>query len=298
MELHHLRCFVAVAEELHFGRAAQRLHMTQPPLSRQIQLLEHSLGAELFARSSRSVRLTAAGAAFLPDARRLLRLSEAAAQHARRIAGGQAGRLRIGFTAASAYHFLPDLITALRARLPDVDLVLQEMVSGAQVEALLSGQIDAGLLRPPVAQAELAAMQVDVEPLLAALPARHPLARRTSLELADLEGQDFVMYAPGESRYFHDLLVMLFTAANVRPRFVQQLGQIHSMLALVRAGLGVALVPAAAAALRYHDVRLRPILLRQPAPVELFLVWPRAQGGPLLAALIELARQRAKINLI
>lgn len=297
MELHQLRCFVAVAEELHFGRAAQRLNMTQPPLSRQIQLLEHALGAALFARSSRSVRLSAAGAAFLPDARRLLRLADTAAQHARRIAGGQAGRLRIGFTAASAYRFLPDLITALRARLPEVDLVLQEMVSGAQTEALAAGQIDAGLLRPPVAQAGFATMRVDAEPLLAAVPARHALARQSALHLSDLEGQDFVMYAPDESRYFHDLLVMLFTAANVRPRFVQQLGQIHSMLAMVRAGLGVALVPAAAAALRYHDVRLRPIVLTRAAPVELFLAWrPGAVSGPL-ATLIELARARAEIDL-
>ena len=118
MELHQLRCFVAVAEELHFGRAAARLNITQPPLSRQIQLLEHSLGAALFARSSRSVHLTAAGIAFLPDARRLLRFSESASQHVRRIASGQAGRLRIGFTAASAYRFLPELITAVRADLP------------------------------------------------------------------------------------------------------------------------------------------------------------------------------------
>jgi len=296
MELHQLRCFVAVAEELHFGRAAARLNITQPPLSRQIQLLEHSLGAELFARSSRSVRLTAAGIAFLPDARRLLRLSDSASQHVRRIASGLAGRLRIGFTAASAYRFLPDLITALRGALPGVDLLLQEMVSGAQVDALLSGQLDAGLLRPPVAQPELAAIKIDAEPLLAALPARHRLARQSSITLADLDGQDFVMYAPDESRYFHDLLVMLFTAANVRPRFVQQLGQIHSMLALVRAGLGVALVPAAAAALRYHDVRLRPLVLQHPAPVELFLVWQHTADNPLLARLITLARQPAMID--
>ena len=298
MELHHLRCFVAVAEELHFGRAALRLHMTQPPLSRQIQLLEHSLGADLFIRSSRSVVLSAAGAALLPDARRLLRLAESAAEHARRIAAGQAGRLRIGFTAASAYRFLPDLITALRAQLPDVDLVLQEMVSGAQLEALQAGQIDAGLLRPPVASPELSSLLVDHEKLLAAVPARHRLARRDVLRLDDLEGQDFVMYAPGDSRYFHDLLVTLFTSANVRPRFVQQLGQIHSMLALVQAGLGVALVPASAAALRYRDVRLRPIILPHPASAELLLVWAQPQRNPLLAALIGLARTRTAIDTI
>ncbi len=296
MELHQLRCFVAVAEELHFGRAAARLNITQPPLSRQIQLLEHSLGAALFARSSRSVHLTAAGIAFLPDARRLLRISESASQHVRRIASGQAGRLRIGFTAASAYRFLPELITAVRADLPDIDLVLQEMVSGAQVEALISGQLDAGLLRPPVAQPDLAAIKIDAEPLLAAMPARHRLARQSSITLADLDGQDFVMYEPGESRYFHDLLVMLFTAANVRPRFVQQLGQIHSMLALVRAGLGMALVPAAAAALRYHDVRLRPLVLQRPTPVELFLVWRHNADNPLLERLITRTRRHTRID--
>ncbi len=296
MELHQLRCFVAAAEELHFGRAARRLNMTQPPLSRQIQLLEHDLNVALFNRNSRNVRLTQAGEAFLIDARRLLSLSTAAAQHARRIAGGQTGRLRIGFTAASAYRFLPLLITALRSRLPDVELVLEEMVSGEQFEALASGQIDAGLLRPPVTQPGVTALLVDAEPLLAALPERHVLAGRTRVSLADLDDQDFVMYAPDGSRYFHDMLVMLFTAANVRPRFVQQLGQIHSMLSLVRAGLGVALVPAAAAVMRYHDVRFRPIVLDQPTPVELLLVWNGAGDNPLLPDLVRTARHCAGID--
>jgi DNA-binding transcriptional LysR family regulator len=296
MELHQLRCFVAVAEELHFGRAATRLNMTQPPLSRQIQLLEHALRVSLFTRNSRNVHLTPAGQVFLADARKLLRLSEAATQHARRIAAGQAGRLRIGFTAASAYRFLPTLITALRARLPGVDLILEEMVSGEQFEAFASGQIDAGLLRPPITQPGVASLQVDAEPLLVALPGRHPLARQTRLSLDDLDGQDFVMYDAHGSKYFHDLLVMLFTAANVQPHIVQQLGQIHSMLSLVRAGLGVALVPAAAAALRYHDVRFRPLDLARPTSVELFLAWRTVGENPLLSDLIEVARGCASIN--
>ncbi len=293
LELGQLRCFVAVAEELHFGRAARRLNMTQPPLSRQIQLLEHILGAVLFIRTNRSVQLSPAGQAFLPDARRLLRLADSAALHARRIASGRAGRLRIGFTAAAAYRFLPNLIISLRSRLPEVDLTLSEMVSSEQLDALASGQIDAGLFRPPVSQPELAALRVDKEPLVAALPARHPLARHGTLTLADLDGQDFVMYEPGGSRYFHDLLVTLFTQSHVRPRFVQQIGQIHTMLALVRAGLGVALVPAAASVLRYHDVRLRPIALPSAAPVELLMVWRRDRHDPLLDALIALAREHA-----
>jgi DNA-binding transcriptional LysR family regulator len=296
MELNQLRCFVTVAEELHFGRAAQRLNMTQPPLSRQIQLLEHALNVSLFTRNSRNVRLTPAGHAFLADARQLLRLSESATQHVRRIASGRAGRLRIGFTAASAYRFLPALLTSLRARLPDAELILEEMVSGEQIEALSSGQLDAGLLRPPVAQPGISAIQVDSEPLLVALPGRHQLARQTRLTLHDLDGQDFVMYAAGGSKYFHDLLVMLFTAANVQPRVVQQLGQIHSMLSMVRAGLGVALVPAAAAALRYHDVRFRPLALASPSPIELFLVWPTNGDNPLLRDLVDVARRCTTID--
>ena len=201
--------------------------------------------------------------------------------------------MRIGFTAAAAYRFLPVLITALRGRLPDAELVLEEMVSGEQFEALMNGQIDAGLLRPPVAQPGISALLVDAEPLLVALPERHMLAGQTRLSLHDLDGQDFVMYAPDSSRYFHDMLVMLFTATNVRPRFVQQLGQIHSMLSLVRAGLGVALVPAAAAVMRYHDVRFRPIVLDEPAPVELLLVWQAASDNLLLPELIQTARHCA-----
>src|SRR6478736_3086991 len=159
-DLNQLRCFVTVAEELHFGRAAARLNMTQPPLSRQIQVLEHIIDAPLLERTSRSVRLTPAGRSFL--------------HVARRIALGKTGSLKIGYTAAAAYGFLPDLIAACRARLPEVDFSLKEMVSGDQIEALGSGQIDAGLLRPPVARPEFATRRVLAEPLLAAIPKKHP----------------------------------------------------------------------------------------------------------------------------
>src|SRR6476620_5937738 len=146
-DLNQLRCFVTVAEELHFGRAAARLNMTQPPLSRQIQVLEHIVEASLLDRTSRSVRLTPAGRSFLPEARRILKLAESASQVARRIALGKTGSIKIGFTATSAYGFMPDLVAACRTRLPEVDFSLKEMVSGDQFEALATGQIDAGLLR-------------------------------------------------------------------------------------------------------------------------------------------------------
>jgi DNA-binding transcriptional LysR family regulator len=280
---------VTVAEELHFGRAAARLNLTQPPLSRQIQVLEHIIDAPLLERTSRSVRLTPAGRSFLPVARRILKLAETASQVARRIAMGKTGSLKIGYTAAAAYGFLPELIAACRARLPEVDFSLKEMVSGDQLEALASGQIDAGLLRPPIARPELATRRVLAEPLLAAIPRKHALASREVLSIKDFDGQPFVMYSPYESRYFHDLLVALFTQADILPRYVQHVGQIHSILALVRAGLGASIVPAAAANLKIADVKLRPLKLRNAAPVELFMVWRREDENPLLPALVELA---------
>jgi DNA-binding transcriptional LysR family regulator len=290
-DLNQLRCFVTVAEELHFGRAAARLNMTQPPLSRQIQVLEHIIDAPLLERTSRSVRLTPAGRSFLPEARRILKLAETASQVARRIAMGKTGSLKIGYTAAAAYGFLPELIAACRARLPEVDFSLKEMVSGDQLEALASGQIDAGLLRPPIARPELATRRVLAEPLLAAIPRKHPLASRENLAIKDFDGQPFVMYSPYESRYFHDLLVALFTQADILPRYVQHVGQIHSILAMVRAGLGVSIVPAAAASLKIAEVKLRPLKLRPPAPVELFMVWRREDENPLVPALVDIAAE-------
>ena len=224
-DLNQLRCFVTVAEELHFGRAAARLNMTQPPLSRQIQVLEHIIDATLLERTSRSVRLTPAGRSFLPEARRILKLAESASQVARRIAMGKTGSLKIGYTAAAAYGFLPDLIAACRARLPEVDFSLKEMVSGEQLEALATGQIDAGLLRPPIARPEFATRRVVAEPLLAAIPKKHPLASVEAIAIKDFDDQPFVMYSPYESRYFHDLVVALFTRADVLPRYVHMSGR-------------------------------------------------------------------------
>lgn len=288
-DLVQLRCFVTVAEELHFGRAAARLNMTQPPLSRQIQVLEHIVDALLLERTSRSVRLTPAGRSFLPEAKRILKLAEGAAQMARRISLGKAGFLKIGFTASSSYSFLPDLVTRCRAQLPDADLSLKEMVSGDQFEALATGQIDAGFLRPPIARPELQYTRVAAEPLLAAMPADHPLAKAESLTLKDFDGAPFVMYSPYESRYFYDLLTAQFSRAEVLPRYVQHLSQIHSILALVRAGLGLAIVPEAAASLRFEGVCLRPLRLRTASPVELFLVWRRDCENALLPKLVEIA---------
>lgn len=289
-DLNQLRCFIAVAEELHFGRAAERLNMTQPPLSRQIQILERILDVMLLERTSRSVRLTPAGASFLPEARRILRLAEGAALMTRRVAEGKSGSIRVGFTAASAYSHLPDLIAACLLQVPDIDLSLKEMVSSAQIAALGAGEIDAGLLRPPI-PVGMERLRLAAEQLLAAVPERHPLAGRERLRLEDFADQAFIMYAPYEARYFHDLVAELFARDAFQPKYVQHLTQIHTILALVRSGIGMALVPEAAANLNVKGVVLRSLEQPLPRPVELFLVWRKDNDNPLLPVLAGLARE-------
>lgn len=289
-ELGQLRCFVAVAEELHFGRAAARLNLTQPPLSRQIQLLEHALDVQLLERTSRVVRLSHAGANFLPEARRLLRLAESAALAARRSALGEAGSVNLGFTAASGYDFLPRLITGFREEAPEIDLVLREMVSADQIEALTFGRIDIGLLRPPFNRREFGSLCVVREPLLLAAPSGHRLALAEKVELTDLDRENFVGYSPYESRYFYDLVVSIFAASGVVPNYVQYMSQMHSILGLVRAGLGVSLVPAATANLRMDGVVLRELDIDPSRIVELHLAWREPTANPAAQRLIRFVR--------
>jgi DNA-binding transcriptional LysR family regulator len=284
-ELAQLRCFVAVAEELHFGQAGVRLNMTQPPVSRQIQLLEHRLEVRLFDRTSRTVRLTPAGNRFLPEARRLLRLAEDATLIAQRTARGEFGAVTIGFTAVSGYHFLPMLLTALARLAPGIDPILMEMISADQLEALGAGRIDVGLVRPPFQRRDLHAQCAQREPLLLAVPDGHPLAEKATLSIQDLDAQPLIAYSPTESRYFHDLLAVIVREANILPRYVQYLSQIHSMLGLVDAGLGVALVPASAANLHFRNVVLRPIRIDPARLAEVHLVWRADNRNPAIAAL-------------
>jgi DNA-binding transcriptional LysR family regulator len=292
-ELSQLRCFVATAEELHFGRAAQRLNMTQPPLSRQVQLLERILGVTLLDRTSRSVRLTPAGRAFLLEARRILRLAESAALATRRIASGDAGQIAIGFTAASGYNFLPQLVILSKARLPNADLTLREMVTREQVEALLTGRIDIGLVRPPMERAEFATARVLSEPLVAALPTGDARLAKASLTLADFDDQPLIMYSPEGAGYFYNMLTTLFDANGVTPNYVQHVTQIHSMLALVHAGLGAAIVPEAAMSLNFDDVQFRPVETTPDRPVELYMAWRKDNESPILQTFIDLCLAEA-----
>lgn len=282
-ELHQLRCFVAVADHLHFGQAATQLNMTQPPLSRQIQLLEREVGVPLFDRTSRSVRLTPAGRVFLPEAKRILRLSESAMKWTRRVWRGEAGTLRIGFTAASGYGMLPALIRQLRAIMPDVDLVLREMVTRLQIEALDSGVLDLGFMRPSAELRRFAVRDHATEAMVVALPTGEAPAAPDAVPLADLHDRPFIMYSPDNALYFHDLVTALLAQHQVQPKIVEQVGQIHSMLALVDAGFGAALVPETASRLHFPAVVFRPLARGVSPPVRLNAAWHRENDNPALA---------------
>ncbi|KQP14256.1 LysR family transcriptional regulator [Pseudorhodoferax sp. Leaf267] len=274
-QLSQLRCFVAVATELHFGRAATLLHMTQPPLTRQIQLLEHEVGVRLLERAGGTVRLTPAGATFLREAEDILRRSQAAMQAARRAMRSDAGTVTLGFIAAASFAVLPQVLAAIRDALPDVQVVPREMQTVDQLDALAAGRIDLGLVRPFAPRSFADSATLLREPLVLVAPRGHALAEGGPLPLAALEGQAFIEYCPSETRYIYELIAGRLRAEGVAPDTVQTLSHTHSILALVDAGWGVALVPHSAMRLGLANLAFRP--LRDPAGLhaELHLVWRR-----------------------
>lgn len=279
-DLRQLRHFVAVAEQLHFGRAAAALHISQPPLSRSIQDLEQRLGATLLARTRRKVELTPEGARFLGEAKRLLSQLERAVLDVGSMAAGAGGRLRLGFVSLADYGVLPGLLKAYKAARPGVALALREMLSPEQAVALAAGELDFGLLLPPVA-GDLEHLVVQRERFVAALPSRHSLARaRGRIAVRELDGEAFVMapreIAPG----LHDLVAMLTTRAGFSPRVAQEAIQMQTVVSLVSSGLGVAIVPASVANLGRRGVVYREIADAHPR-LELWLAW---RSGSLGAA--------------
>jgi DNA-binding transcriptional LysR family regulator len=278
--------FVAVAEELHFGRAAERLNMTQPPLSRQIQKLEKTVGAELLERDNRKVDLTPAGRAFLDEARRLMALAERAPVTARRIASGRSGLLRIGFTAASGFSILGPLLEEIAEILPDVDIDLQELVTGEQIMGLQTGELDLGLARPPFDNEIFDSHLLYREAMVLAVPSGHRLAgldREITNE--DLKDEPLIMHSPTQARYFYDLVVRMIPIqhANV----VHTVSQILTMVSLVAAKRGVAFVPHSATLLGIQSVRFLPLQSSVNDPVELHAIWNRTLRNPALARVLK-----------
>ena len=260
MELRHLRYFVAVAEERHFGRAATRLHMAQPPLSQQIRNLETELGVVLLRRTTRRVDLTAAGETYLARAREILASVDEAGAEAGRVAEGLVGRVVIGCVGSATYSVLPALARTLRKELPGIDFAFRgEMLVPDQVAALLAGRIDLALLRPPVDDATLRVTTLRREPLIVALPEAHPLAARERLRVADLRDEELIVHVGQGRSVMHGLVTSLCREAGFEPRVRHEVAETSTLVTFVAAGLGVALVPEPVAALGVAGATYRPL---------------------------------------
>ena len=247
MEFRHLRYFLALAEELHFGRAAQRLSISQPPLSLNIQQLEASVGARLFTRNSRGVQLTAAGQAFVPAARALLAQAGAAMREAREVAQGQAGELQIGFAGTLLYCGLPQVLQRFQASHPRLRLALRELSSSEQLAELVRDRLDVGFVHTPRVPPGFEQVLVASQPLVVCLPAEHALASKRQLALSALQGQALVVVSRAVSPDYHERILAECELAGWLPPVVHELRHWLSVVALVAQGQGAALVPAALA---------------------------------------------------
>jgi DNA-binding transcriptional LysR family regulator len=290
VELRHLAGFVAVAEELHFGRAAERLHIAQSPLSQQIRLLERDLGVKLFDRSTRSVRLTVEGQALLTSARRIIAEASVARRLVTAAHHGEIGRVTVGFAGASGYATLPTLTRGVAAELPGIELVLQGQVySGEAMGQIADGALDLGFVALP-AHRGIATRVVRVEPLVLALPDTHPLAEEPRVRLADLARERFITFPASRGSAVRDASVHACHEAGFSPRITQEAPDSYSLLALGGAGVGVALVVESARAIRLDHVVFRAIV-GPVAPLPIALAWRPGARSAALNAVVELAER-------
>ncbi|ADB74034.1 LysR substrate-binding domain-containing protein [Geodermatophilus obscurus] len=284
MEIRQLQYFVAVAQTRHFGRAAERLHMAQSPLSQAIRQLEAQLGATLFDRTTRRVELTPAGEALLLDAERILGSIEAAQTRVRLVGAGRTGLLRVGATGLAAYRQLPQLARIATRELPGLQLRFEpDLLTPAQEQALEEDRIDLAVLRPPLRRAGLASRLVARERLVVAVPQSHRLAGDEPVRLAELRDEDFVVYGVPDS-VVDGAVTQACLSAGFLPRRVHAAAQTSILLTLVAAGLGVAVLPEAALALRVQGVQLIPVA--DEVSIDLAIAWRREDPSPALARLL------------
>lgn len=292
MELRHLRYFVAVAEELNFSRAAERLLVAQPALSTQIAQLEAELGLLLLERNRRTVRLTTAGSAFLEDARALLAGARAAGERAQRVARGEVGQLSIAFFSAPTMIFLPELVRQFRAKFPDVTLRLLELTPERQLAALATGEIELGFTRSlPPGYPQVKSEILFEEQLLVVLPEGHRWAGRAHLKLEELSGEEFVLLERSEASSLYDQVISSCLAAGFSPRVLHSPNLMATVTFLVAAGQGISLVPEGVQNLRRHGLRYVPL---RPAPraVPLLLSWLTQADSPACASFRQLVLER------
>lgn len=286
-----LEAFAIVAEERHFGRAAERLHIGQSPLSQQIRRLEREVGTPLFARTTRRVELTPAGEVFEGRVRILLSELRALADDARRAAAGELGQIAIGFTGSATFSIMPAITAWLRDRLPAVTLDLHgELLTPAQVARLSDGTLDIGLLRPPVLVQDLCVEVVAREPLLAVLPISHPLAHQPEIRVADLADNPFIAYPSAARSVLHEAVEQICHEHGFHPRVRLEVAETATLVAFVAAGIGVSLVPAAVANMTINGAVYLPLAGGGP-PVDLAVAWRRQDTNPVVARTLDLIRE-------
>ncbi|MBA2950209.1 LysR substrate-binding domain-containing protein [Streptomyces himalayensis] len=290
MEFRHLRYFVAVAETRHFGKAAERLHMAQPPLSQAIRRLESELGVELFTRTTRQVALTGAGEVFRTDVERILQAVDEAVARVARFASGVEGVLRIGLTGSASYRQLPALARLMKREMPHVMLeVHTEMLTPAQEAGLIERRLDVGVLRPPVRQEGIAHRSIASEPLIVAVPEQHWLADAESVRVEQLRHEDFIMYGAALGSVVNDAVVRSCLASGFYPHRAYEVTETSAALALVAAGLGVAVLPDSIRSAPREGVLCKEI--EDALSVRLDLAWREDDDSPLLRNLLKVLEQ-------
>lgn len=293
MKLHFLRYFVVLAEELHFGRAASKLAITQPPLSSAIKSLEEELEVQLLIRDSKHVELTQAGEAFLEEARQILEQVARASDVAKIVARGMRGRLEIGMTGSQIYREVPDIVRQFNTQMPDVDVVLKEMSSAEQINELLRGQIHAGFVNASAVPPQLASLPMAPDEFVICLPEGHPYAQCDSVELKQLEQERFVMFSRDVAPANYDNVIAIFSRAGIHPRIAHAARQWLTIIAMVANGLGISVVPRSLARSRVHGVRFVGIKGEQVlAPA--MLVWNPAYCPPTLRSFVGWAERVLK----
>lgn len=292
MEMHQIRYFVAVAEELHFGRAAQRENVSQPPLSHQIKKLEAEMGVLLFQRTKRVVKLSEAGLAFLPAARAILATSKAGRRAAQRAQRGEIGIVTVGFVHSASITYLPTLIGPFRQRFPDVQIQFQELTVSEQITALQNGVIDVGLVRPPILEAGFDSFTVMQEDFCIAVPNGHALAQQQEVTLQDIRNERYVFYPKHRSPAFHEQLMNMCATAGFTPEVGVEANTMYTAIGLVGTGAGIAIVPRSIAVIAIDSVvYLNLIDARERA--ELCMAYDESKLGATALSLIGFARETA-----
>lgn len=271
-EYFQMRCFVAVAEELSFRRAADRMNMTQPPLSRQIKILEERVNLTLLERSNRHVRLTSAGESFYHSAIDIIQRSEHAVLNARQAERGETGSIAIGFVPSAAFKFMPLIAQQMAAEMPLVTLSPIEMMGYEVVEAQRSGRIDLGLTRMENPRGDIERTRVVNEPFVLAIPKAHPLAEKPKLSISDFDGEPYISFTKDRGGYLKETLSALFYACNITPDTRLEASQTHAVISLVNHGLGFAVVPRSAQVIQMRDVIYREIDLPAQFRSDMYLV--------------------------